>query len=69
MLKKFASKSLHSAGKFGQKSIHMASKFGQKGLPMGIAVASIAAPEAAIPLAMAEPVIRSGLKGLQKASR
>ena len=69
MLSKIGSKLVHDANKFGQKSIHVASKLGQKGLPIGVAIASAAMPEVALPLAIGGAVVRPLLKGLQKVSR
>ena len=69
MLTKFGSKLVHDGNKFAQKSIHIVSKFASKGAPIGVAIASAAMPEAAIPLAVGGAVVRPLLKGLQKASR
>jgi len=69
MLSKFGAKALHDANKFGQKSIHVVSKFAAKGAPIGVALASAAMPEVALPLAIGGAVARPLLKGLQKASR
>ena len=69
MLSKFGAKTLHDGNKFGQKAIHVISKFGAKGAPIGVAIASAAMPEVALPLAVAGVVAKPILKGLQKATR
>lgn len=66
---KFGQKSVRSAEKFGLKGIHTGSKFAQKAIGPATAIASVVAPELALPLAATAAVGKPLLKGLQRATR
>jgi hypothetical protein len=68
-MQKLGSKSLAGAAKFGQKSIHVGAKFGAKTIVPAAAVASIVAPEFAIPLELGAMIAKPVFKGIQKATR
>ena len=68
-MQKFGSKVLHGAGKFGSKATHNVAKFGSKAIVPAAAVASIAAPELAVPLEIGAMVGKPILKTIQKSTR
>ena len=57
------------AEKLGGKAIHMGAKFGAKAVAPAAAIASLAAPEFALPIAVGAEVAKPLLKTIQKATR
>lgn len=66
---KLGSKRLAGAAKIGTKAVHMGSKIGSKYIGPAAAIATIAAPEAALGLAVGAEVGKPVLKGLERATR
>jgi|AOAMet1_07_M0_10_2_1038527.scaffolds.fasta_scaffold30708_2 hypothetical protein len=69
MLSKVGSKTLHRAAKIGNKSLHTGAKIGAKFIDPAMAVASVAAPEAAAGLAIGGAIAKPVLKTLERGTR